>query len=246
MFLLPNSSVTHKPLKTIPPPSCMFFGTRRTKLETLTMYQVSSLCLHDGCMPLLQGTFEMTSNICVGGFCVCVSIFIIMIIVMIIKMIMIIIINNNNLLTGKLHSLGVVFREVLCIKYTTIHVFLAWLTESLFFDLLILVLSLRRPKVMFSFQCQLYTSVTLEEKVVAYVGCLSKSVAFTAVSLYKCDVGRESCSVCWVSERKLKCGWCRSGDSCTVKRACAEPSKWTNYPQPCNIRPKITKVSTYY
>ena len=93
------------------------------------MYQVSSLCLHDGCMPLLQVTFEMTSNICVGGFCVCVSIFIIMIIVilMIIKMIMIIIIminDNNNLLTGKLHSQGVVFREVLCIKYT-IHVFLA-------------------------------------------------------------------------------------------------------------------------
>ena len=25
--------------------------------------------------------------------------------------------NNNNILIGKLHSLGVIFREVLCIKY---------------------------------------------------------------------------------------------------------------------------------
>ena len=29
--------------------------------------------------------------------------------------------NNNNFLTGKLHSLGVIFREVLCIKYIIIN-----------------------------------------------------------------------------------------------------------------------------
>ena len=60
------------------------------------------------------------------------------------------------------------------------------------------------------------------------------------VSIYKCEVNREDCSICFTAPADWKCGWCKSSNKCYVKGACDDRTYWIDKDCP---DPVISNVS---